>query len=290
MLIYEDKLDGNQQQYAAIDEAIRIVQFIRNKCLRKWMDGRGISRNDMQCYCAVLAKEYLFAAFLNSQARQASADRAWFAISRFYDKAGQRNQARKATPDINTIIGAWSTNKRAGNWNQTESTSPSQMGAGFDASADRESRHQNDFPTNKSSVSGLCAALMATTASSQSRQNARLTHTHRQAGWYRCGVKSLLYGFRWQHGKESAPPPQSGEVQKLAASPFTQTKESHQPQESQKRPGQSVSKSPRQREDFARKTASTLVTSHDLVAYEDLKICNMVKNHHLAKTIHDAGW
>jgi len=46
----------------------------------------------------------------------------------------------------------------------------------------------------------------------------------------------------------------------------------------------------RQREDFARKTANTLITSHDLIAYEDLKIRNMVKNRHLAKSIHDAGW
>src|SRR5438105_7781369 len=46
----------------------------------------------------------------------------------------------------------------------------------------------------------------------------------------------------------------------------------------------------RQREDFARKTASTLVSSHDLIAYEDLQIRNMVRNHHLAKSIHDAGW
>jgi putative transposase len=46
----------------------------------------------------------------------------------------------------------------------------------------------------------------------------------------------------------------------------------------------------RQREDFARKTANALITSSDLIAYEDLKIRNMVKNRHLAKSIQDAGW
>jgi len=46
----------------------------------------------------------------------------------------------------------------------------------------------------------------------------------------------------------------------------------------------------RQREDFARKQASALVSSHDLIAYEHLQIRNMAKNRHLAKSIHDAGW
>jgi putative transposase len=50
MLIYEYKLDGSKHQYAAIDEAIRIVQFIRNKSLRLWMDERGISKNDLQAW------------------------------------------------------------------------------------------------------------------------------------------------------------------------------------------------------------------------------------------------
>ena len=83
MLIYEYKIQGNKKQYAAIERAVRTVQFIRNKCLRLWMDTPGVSKNDLQCYCAVLAKEYNFAISLNSQARQAAADRAWSAISRF---------------------------------------------------------------------------------------------------------------------------------------------------------------------------------------------------------------
>ena len=43
MLIYEYKLDGNQKQYAAIEEAMRITQFIRNKCLRKWMAANSLA-------------------------------------------------------------------------------------------------------------------------------------------------------------------------------------------------------------------------------------------------------
>src|SRR5258708_20681492 len=98
MLVYEYKVDGNQQQYAAIEEARRVVQFIRNKCVRLWMDGKRVSHNDLQTYCAVLARAYPFASRLNSQARQASADRAWVAISRFYENCKNHKPGKKGYP------------------------------------------------------------------------------------------------------------------------------------------------------------------------------------------------
>src|SRR2546421_7722259 len=98
MLIFEYKLDGSKKQYAAIDEAIRIVQFIRNKCLRLWMDTQGTNKNHLQRYCAVLAEEYPFASRLNSQARQAAASRAWFAVERFYDNCKHQRPGSKGYP------------------------------------------------------------------------------------------------------------------------------------------------------------------------------------------------
>ncbi len=67
-------------------------------------------------------------------------------------------------------------------------------------------------------------------------------------------------------------------------------KKSKNRKEARKKLAKAYLKVNRQREDFARKTASTLVTSNDLLAYEHLQIRNMVKNHHLAKSINDASW
>ncbi|GGA50554.1 hypothetical protein CYANOKiyG1_70040 [Okeania sp. KiyG1] len=97
-MMHEFKIKAKKNQYAAIDEAIRTGQFIRNKCIRLWMDERGTGKAKLYRYCRLLAKEFAFANKLNSQARQAMAERAWSSISRFYDNCQKKISGLKGYP------------------------------------------------------------------------------------------------------------------------------------------------------------------------------------------------
>ncbi len=95
MFVLEAKLRGSTKQFAIIDEMIRTSGFVRNSCIRHWMDNRGVGQYDLSALCAVLAKEYEWASKLNSQARQASAERAWQSIRRFYDNCKKSPRAER---------------------------------------------------------------------------------------------------------------------------------------------------------------------------------------------------
>jgi putative transposase len=84
MLMLEFTLKGTSGQYRAIGEAIRTTQFIRNKCVLYWQDTRGTTPSGLNKYCAILVQEYASVRTLNSLARQAAAERAGAAITRFY--------------------------------------------------------------------------------------------------------------------------------------------------------------------------------------------------------------
>nr|CAD5976086.1 Putative transposase in snaA-snaB intergenic region [Planktothrix pseudagardhii] len=98
MLVLEFKVRAALQQRKAIDEAIRTAQFVQNKCLRYWMDNKGVNKYDLNKYCRVLAHDFKFANELNSQARQSSAERAWSAIARFYDNCKRKVPGKKGFP------------------------------------------------------------------------------------------------------------------------------------------------------------------------------------------------
>ncbi len=83
MFVLEAKLRGSDKQFQIIDEMIATAGFIRNKCIRHWIDNSGVGQYDLSRLCKELAREYESALKLNSMARQASAERAWQSIKRF---------------------------------------------------------------------------------------------------------------------------------------------------------------------------------------------------------------
>jgi putative transposase len=293
VLTYEYKVGGNKQQYTAIDEAIRVVQFIRNKCLRKWMDEHA-TKNDLQVYCAVLAKEYSFASSLNSQARQAGADRAWFAIARFYDHCKEHRPGKKGYPQFQH-------NNRSVEYKQT----------GWKLEPDGK----HIIFTDGCGIGRLrlVGNKKQKVETSPPKHIKRVRLLRRADGYYvQFGVKTdriiehvpsgkaigidvgLTSFLTDSEGKTVENPRHYRKAEQKLKRLHRQVSRKKKGSANRKKARTALAKGylnvQRQREDFARKQANALVSSHDLIAYEHLQIRHMVRNRRLAKSIHDAGW
>lgn len=100
MITLEYKLKGRPAQYRILDDMIRTAQFVRNKALRYWMDNQNVKLSDLYKQCAILACEFEWAGKLNSMARQASAERAIFAIQRFFANCKAKKPGKKGYPQF----------------------------------------------------------------------------------------------------------------------------------------------------------------------------------------------
>ncbi len=294
MLIYEYKLHGNQAQYAAIEGAIRVTQFIRNKCLRLWMDTRGINRNDLQCYCATLAKDYAFAACLNSQARQAAADRAWCAISRFYENCKNHVPGKKGYPQfqhnnrsIEYKTTGWKLDSDGKHITFTDG-----CGIGRLRLVSNKQQKIGEFPLKQIKRVRLVrrADGYYVQFAVQAKRHVEHLPTNKQLG-IDVGLKVFVTD---SEGNTVENPRHLRKAEKrlkrLHRCLSRKQKKSTNRKKARKALAKAYLKVQRQREDFTRKTASTLISSHDLIAYEHLQIRNLVKNHRLAKSINDASW
>jgi putative transposase len=329
MLLYEYKLRLSHAQAAAIEEAIRTTQFIRNKALRRWMDGRGVSATDLQLLCARLAHEYPFAARLNSQARQAAASRAWAAIERFYPNCREQRPGKKGYPrfqhDCRSVEykqTGWQLNAEGKRLTLTDGSGIGQVRligsrdlatfprelikrvrllrraegyhAQFVLQVERRSEHA---PTG--SAVGIDVGIAAYVTDSDGhavvnprfirQAEARLKRSQRRLSrrsvCHKQGKKPRNNHAARQRARQNQYPkdraasalPSPSPVAHAPAIPSFQRQSANWGKAKQ-RVGRVYLHLQRQREDFARKTASALISAHDLIALEDLQVHNLVRN------------
>ena len=292
MLVFEFKAYGKKQQFSAIDEALRTVQFIRNKALRFWMDGLGKTQYDLNKYCAVLAGEFPFCDELNSMARQASAERAWSAISRFYENCKKQVPGRKGFPQF-----------------QKDNRSVEYKSSGWKLASDRKSITFTD----KKGIGKLKLKGTRDLHFYQTDSIKRVRLVKRADGFYvqfciavnriesievtgkAIGLDVGLKEFYTDSNNETVENPRflrksERYLKKAQRRVSKRVKGSINRLHARQVLGKRYLKISRQRKDHAVKLARCVITSNDVVAYEDLRIKNMVKNHCLAKSINDASW
>jgi len=293
MLVFEAKLKGSNEQYEKLDEAIRTARFIRNSCLRYWMDNKGVGKYELSAYCAVLAKDFPFANNLNSMARQASAERAWSAITRFYDNC-KKNAVKKGFPRFKKHQTHGSVEYKTTGYKLSDDRQTITFTDGFKAGSFRlgGTRDLHFYQLNQ--IKRVRVVRRADGYYAQFCLDVERVEKREPTG-KTIGLDVGLSHFYTDSDGQTIENPRhlrkSEKSLKRLQRRMSKTKKgSNNKVKFRNKLARKHLKVSRQRKDFAVKIARCVVRSNDLVAYEDLMVRNMVKNHRLAKSINDVSW
>ncbi|RAM51536.1 MAG: transposase [Hapalosiphonaceae cyanobacterium JJU2] len=294
MLVFEAKLSGQNEQYRKLDEAIRTARFVRNSCVRYWMDNKDIGRYELSAYCAVLAQQFEFAKNLNSMARQASAERAWSSITRFYDNCKKNKPGKKGYPQFKRRQTHGSVEYKTSGWKLSEDRRYITFSDGFDAGTFKMwgTRDLHFYQMKQIKrvrvvrrADGYYVQFCIDTERKEKREPTFKT----------IGIDVGLNHFYTDSDGNTIPNPRhlrksEKSLKRLSRRMSKTQKGSKNRSKFRNKLARKHLKVSRQRKDFAIKTARCVVKSNDLVAYEDLKVRNMARNRHLSKSISDAAW
>jgi putative transposase len=294
MLVFEYKLKGTNEQYRALDEALRTARFVRNSCLRYWMDNPRKNKYDLNNYCTVLAKEYPWAKKLNSMARQASAERAWSAISRFYENCKAKKPGKKGFPKFRKEQTHSSVEYKTCGWKLSEDRREITFSDGFKAGTFRmwgtRDLHYYQLDqikrvrvVRRADGYYVQICLDVERASTHDFQNKMVGIDVGLNYFYTDSDGNQVENPRFLRKSEKA-------LKRLNRRLHCKKKGSKNRAKARNRLGRKHLKVSRQRKDFCVKAARKLCQSSDLVAFEDLRVQNMVKNRKLSKSISDASW
>ena len=296
MLVYEYKLQGKDKQFQALEEVIRTTQFVRNKCIRYWKDNRGVNPYDLYQYCAVLAKEYDFAKKLNSQARQAASERASSAIMRFYKNCKDKSIKKKGYPQFQKDCR--SVEYKTTGWKLSDDSRRITLKDGFGAGTfrlvDKRIRTRDLSAFNREQIKRVRIVRKADGFYVQFCLDVDRKEELAPSG-KTLGLDMGLSSFYTDSNGEKVECPKflrkaEKRIKFLQRRVSRKHKGSANRKKAKNRLARKHLQVQRQRKDFAVKAARCVVASNDVVAFEDLAVRNMVKNHHLAKSIMDASW
>ncbi len=292
MIVFEAKLRGTESQFRLLDEAIRTAQFVRNKALRYWMENQGTNRNSLQKLCKELRKEFEWCKKLSAQACQASADRAWAAILRFYENCQKKVPGKKGYPKFKN--NCRSVEYKVDGWVLSDDRRLLTFRDGFKAGQFQlmGTRDLNFYQIEQ--IKRVRVVRRADGYYAQFCVDVERKEKHELTGRV-VGIDVGLEFFYTDSDGGTVENPQflrkSEKALKRSQRRLSKKqKGSKNRAKARIRLGRRHLKVSRRRKDWACKTAQALVKSADMIAYEDLQVRDMIRNHKLAKSIHDAAW